>query len=60
MKSFPPIEDLTKNTAWTKDSAFRIRFIGTSELAASLQDGSGSSRQIPCEQRQAAEGCSPS
>ena len=36
MKIFTPIEELAKNAAWIKDSAFLIRFIGTSELAGGL------------------------
>ena len=36
MKLFTPIEELAKNAAWIKDSAFLIRFIGTSELAGAL------------------------
>jgi uncharacterized membrane protein YphA (DoxX/SURF4 family) len=36
MKILTPIEELAKNAAWIKDSAFLIRFIGTSELAGAL------------------------
>jgi len=36
MKLLTPIDELAKNAAWIKDSAFLIRFIGTSELAGAL------------------------
>ena len=36
MKLFTPIAELAKHAAWIKDSAFLIRFIGTSELAGGL------------------------
>jgi putative oxidoreductase len=36
MKLITPIDELAKNAAWIKDSAFLIRFIGTSEVAGAL------------------------
>jgi len=36
MKLLTPIDELAKNAPWIKDSAFLVRFIGTSEMAGAL------------------------